>query len=323
MMTEPKESSRPRIAGVCERDIDLVLLEEFLATPEFALWFAKNAALPNLVLGSVVDARRSVTHSTGESDLEVRFESPSGRTTLLIENKIGAGLQPEQAARYHLRGADHVAKDRCDRFFTVIVAPDDYFADANQMKGFDCRVSYEALMKWYEQATFLGPRRLYKLALLQSGIDKATFGYQPDVDTAVTDFFRGYWDIVVSAYPDLGMSQPKGRPGGSGRVYFKSPSLTALRADVAHKTSRGIVDLHLRDRGARMAGVEARLRPLLEPDMHITSAGKSAAVRLHVSALDRTVSAITQRNAIEEGLAAARRLQNWAIRHQTQIAATI
>ena len=322
-MTDIKEVRRPRIAGVCERDIDLVLLEEFLATPEFASWFAQTAGIADPLLGTVVDAHRSVTHSTGESDLEVHFESTSGRTTLLIENKIGAGLQPEQAARYHLRGADHVAKDRCDRFLTVIVAPDDYFADASQMKGFDCRVSYEALMKWYERATFLGPRRLYKLALLQSGIDKATFGYQPDVDTAVTDFFRAYWDIVVSAYADLGMIQPKGRPGGSGRVYFKTPELTALRTDVAHKTSLGIVDLHLRDRRARMAAVEARLKPLLEPDMQITSAGKSAAVRLHVSALDRTASAINQRLAIEEGLAAARRLQTWATLHQRQIAATI
>ena len=322
-MTEPAKSKRFRIAGVCERDIDLVLLEEFLATPEFATWFANTAGLKDRALGTAVDASRSVTHTTGESDLEVRFESSAGRTLLLIENKIGAGLQPQQAERYRLRGADHAAKGRCDRFFTVIIAPDKYFADEAQLKGFDCRVSYEALMRWYENATFLGARRLYKLALLQSGIDKATFGYQPDVDTTVTDFFRGYWDIVVSAYSDLEMIPPKGRPGGSGRVYFRSAELTSLRADVAHKTSHGVVDLHLRDRASRMAGVEAILAAILEPDMSLASAGKSVAVRLKVQAIDRTASAVTQRAAIQECLNAARRLRDWAISHRAQIEATM
>jgi hypothetical protein len=56
---------------------------------------------------------------------------------------------------------------------------------------------------------------------------------------------------------------------------------------------------------------------------HRALPSESAAVALHVSALDRTASAIIQRDAIEEALAAALRLQDWAIRHQTQIAATI
>jgi hypothetical protein len=31
-----------RIGGICERDIDLLLLEEFVASPEFCKWFLSS-----------------------------------------------------------------------------------------------------------------------------------------------------------------------------------------------------------------------------------------------------------------------------------------
>ncbi len=315
-------ASRPlRLAGVCERDIDLLLLEEFLSSIEFVHWFAESIGVEGGHIRQVVDAHRSVTHTTGESDLEVNFDTVAGPLTLLIENKVGAGLQPEQAARYHLRGTEYVAKGRCARFLAVIVAPDHYFADVGQTKGFHHRVSYEALTKWFEAATFLGSRRHYKVALLQAAIGKATLGYQPDADAAVTEFFRGYWEIAVSTVPELGMLPPKVRPGGSGRVYFKTSALTEQKLDIAHKTSRGLVDLHLRGRGAQMALVEARLRPSLEADMEIALAAKSAAVRIHVPVLDRTASVSSQGEAIRECLKAAKRLHEWAAIHKAQIKA--
>ncbi|MBZ4039648.1 PD-(D/E)XK nuclease family protein [Novilysobacter selenitireducens] len=316
----PPSLTRPRIAGVCECDIDLLLLEEFLSSPAFGLWFGQAAGVKDDALGTVVEAGRSITHSTGESDLEVHMVCGTGRTVLLIENKIGAGLQPLQAERYHLRGRDYLSKNRCERVVSVIVAPDRYFASSGETKGFECRVSYEALMQWFDNdAAELGVRRYYKRSLLQSGIDKAVLGYQPDVDSGVTEFFRAYWDLAVASYPELGMRPPRQRPGGSGRVYFKTPPLTAIGADIAHKTGRGIVDLHLRGRGARLAEVEAHLGEVLAADMRVASAGKSAAVRLEAPRLDRTAPAAEQLDAIRRGLYAAKRLHDWALCHQERI----
>ncbi len=61
------------ISGVSERDVDLLLLEEFLSSLAFQEWFVAQALGPDVRLGRLVEAKRSVTDSTGESDLEVAF----------------------------------------------------------------------------------------------------------------------------------------------------------------------------------------------------------------------------------------------------------
>lgn len=310
-----------RIAGVCERDIDLLLLEEFQSSPGFLEWFLRTSGIEELRPEELKEARRSVTHTTGESDLELHFATADGECdVVLIENKIGAQLQPLQAERYDLRGRDYVARGVCRSFHTVIVAPDGYFADAGQTKGFQSRLSYDRIVDWFENATALGARRHYKVSMLRSALDKATLGYQPIVDDATTDFFSAYWDIATSMHPELGMRRSrKERPSGSGRVYFKTPALTAMQCDIAHKTGRGIVDLHLRGRGDRLAVVESALGPLLESGMTVESAAKSAAIRIKVPVLDRVHPAGQQEDAIRQGLAAAKRLAEWAQRHAMEI----
>jgi hypothetical protein len=311
-----------RIAGICERDIDLLLLEEMMASASFRTWFVAHSAIdePNLV--RLLGAERSVTHTTGESDLEIRFEDADGSTVvMLIENKIGAALQPLQAERYRERGGDYVAKGHCARYRTIIVAPAAYFGRADEDKGFGHRMSYEALAEWFEAAVDLGERRHYKALMLRSAIEKAIYGYRADADHAVTDFFQEYWRIATQFHPELGMLKPSGRPSGSGRVYFKRPETGSIRADVAHKTGKGFVDLHLRGRGSRLSQVTAALSPLLEKGMSIEPAQKSAAVRLHVPKLDRQLPAAQQADDIRLGLVAAEVLTAWAIRHTRVLAA--
>lgn len=311
-----------RIAGICERDIDLLLLEELVASSPFRAWFLERCAIDDPKLVRFLGADRSVTHTTGESDLEVRFEDAGGcSVVVLIENKIGAALQPLQAERYRERGDDYIAKGHCSRYRTVIVAPSAYFGRANEDKGFGHRLTYESLAEWFDAAVELGDRRHYKALMLRSAIEKAIYGYRADADHGVTDFFRQYWLIATRLYPALGMRMPAGRPSGSGRVYFKRPDTGAIRADVAHKTGKGVVDLHLRGRGSRLSQVAAALGPLLDAGMSIESAHKSAAVRLHVAKLDRHLPAAQQENAIRQGLAAAEALTMWAIRHSNVLAA--
>lgn len=312
-----------RIAGICERDIDLLLLEEFQSTPAFLRWFLATAGIANLDARSLKGAHRSITHTTGESDLELHFDNGCGvRDAVLIENKIGAQLQPLQAERYEARGKDYVARQLFQRVHTVIVAPDRYFVGPRQTKGFRHRVSYDRIVEWFEQATALGQRRHYKVTMLRSALDRATLGYQPLVDDVVTDFFAKYWAITAETYPELGMRRTrKERPGGSGRVYFKTAELTAIGCDVAHKTGRGVVDLHLRGRGDRLGLVESALGHLLDQDMSVEPAAKSAAIRLCVPVLDRLHPADGQRDAILEGLRAAKRLAVWAEVNAAAIAA--
>lgn len=62
------------VAGVSERDIDLWLLEEVQSETSSAEWLVEEALGTTIDLGECVGARRSVTHFTGESDLEIDYE---------------------------------------------------------------------------------------------------------------------------------------------------------------------------------------------------------------------------------------------------------
>ena len=140
------------VAGVVERDIDLLLLEEFLSSEQFSHWFVDHTRQPassDSDLGQVRRARRSVTQSMGESELEVVFQVPDGSYTYLpIENKVNATFQPAQAERYRLRGRTYLERGDCQAFSTVLVAPERYFGSPPTSHGFDARLSYEALRDW-------------------------------------------------------------------------------------------------------------------------------------------------------------------------------
>lgn len=63
----------------------------------------------------------------GESDLVVQFyNSNNQKCALLIENKIDAIPQPNQAQRYQERGAKGVEEGNWEIFKTCIVAPKKY-----------------------------------------------------------------------------------------------------------------------------------------------------------------------------------------------------
>ncbi|MBP7831347.1 MAG: hypothetical protein KA248_15675 [Kiritimatiellae bacterium] len=129
---------RPRvtdlnIAGVCERDIDLLLLEEFIAGDGFWRWLAGVALGEDLAEARFVRARHSVDQPSGESDLELEFElggqshrDQPRRIRILFENKLDAAFQPQQAERYRQRGDAYLHNGECDRWVTVLLAPKVY-----------------------------------------------------------------------------------------------------------------------------------------------------------------------------------------------------
>jgi hypothetical protein len=83
-----------------ERDIDMLLAEEFSVSPAFAAWFLTNTRFSG-VAARVLDVYVSKSDSTGESDLVIVFEEVNGnsRFALLIEDKIDAPLQFERRLR--------------------------------------------------------------------------------------------------------------------------------------------------------------------------------------------------------------------------------
>ena len=129
-----------QLRGIFERDIDLLLLEEIVATAGFREWFL--AQLGYGPVNRLVRAARSVNTSTGESDLELTLRDRGQVTRVLIENKIDAPLQPHQAGRYKDRAASYVSSGDCDAAVTVLVAPACYVAGVT---GFDHILTYETI----------------------------------------------------------------------------------------------------------------------------------------------------------------------------------
>lgn len=89
------------IASINERDIDLLILEELTVSDEFLDWFSARL-FGCTVYSAAAGAWHSVVAGDNrESDLLFIFLSQSGeRIAILIENKIDAPPQPQQAKGY-------------------------------------------------------------------------------------------------------------------------------------------------------------------------------------------------------------------------------
>lgn len=305
------------VSNVSERDLDLLLLEEFVASPQFRGWFVSTAITGATSVEACLSARRSVTQSIGQSDLEILFRTvDGGRLLVMIENKVKAGFQPLQAERYRARAVNYVQRGDCEQALSIITAPKSYFGGSESCKGFDGRVSYEDILQWFIGSSESGARLAYKEALLQAAINKSSLGYQPVEDAVATRFWRDYWEMVRVAAPELRMPEPGVKTAGSTFISFK-PSGLPLGADIVHKLTgtkgsiTGFVDLQFPGMGELVLELGSSLKGLLEHGMSVARVTKSAAVRIAVPLVDPNKEAVPQVDEIKAGLAAAMRLHRW------------
>lgn len=304
-------TGRIRIAGVCERDLDLLLMEELVASPEFRSWFARIAGLGELDHRMPSEVFRSVTHSSGESDLELYVTLGDGRRAgILIENKIDAGLQRRQSQRYRDRAAARIAEKRCSIGRTVIVAPMQYFGASEDVLGFDATTTYEAIDEWFTRSDTMGERTTYKRSLLAAAIEKSTLGYQRVADQAMTELWNYIWTIATAEAPQLNMSEPIGRPAKSSFVFFK-PDQFPHSFGLVYKFRHGNVDFVLPGWGNRLSELRKNIGPLLPKKTKLEATSKAAVIRARVAPLEVAESPESQRSAVVEGLHMAVELLEW------------
>lgn len=302
------------IAGISERDTDLFLLEEFISSPEFCDWFCNAVGRGQSC--RLESALRSVTSANGESDLEVIVEGANGsRFCLLIENKVNASFQPNQAARYRHRGETYVRQGKVDAFQTVLVAPRSYFD--GESKGFDSRITYEEIREFVANSGLVSGRKFYKTALLSGAIEKSMSGYQTVADSAVSDFWRDYWRLILELAPALGMEEPSNKPAGAGFVYFYEAGLPR-GVDLVHKLGGGFFDLQFASMGAKLTRMNEVFGPHMDSDMTIEKAAKSASIRLRVPELSTADPLAVQHDAAVQGIVAGKRLLDWARTNVTE-----
>ena len=282
-MMQSDDQQRVLLEDVTERDIDLLLMEEFVSSRSFVQLFTDKAGLAAL---DVVSVQHSKTDPEwGETDIEVILADGHTRIGLLIEDKIDARAMPDQAARYEERGNRSVTGGEYERFYVYMTAPQRYLVENDEAKKYPYSVSYEELLEYFRRMD--SPAGRFKAAQVRQAISSQKKGYQVEEDPRVTEFWRKY-----AAYQKRFFFFLLLRYNGEKKGRFSSwPRFeTAVRGlYIVHKTEAACVDLTFEGYGDRITELEKWRDRLLEADRDaylVRRAGKSGVLRLEVPGTD-------------------------------------
>ncbi len=265
------------IEAVTERDVDLLLLEEFNVSYDFVVWFYQKNLLPRPV-PEVVKAFHSVSDvELGESDIIVEYKNGHA---ILVENKISAVAQPNQANRYFLRGDKGITMGLWDSFSTCIIAPENYLNTMSDVINYQKKISYEDIRDWF--ASFQTKRGTYRSFIMNEAIEQNRRGYTSIPDSKVSSFWHDYWIFASQNYPEIGMRMPGKKPSNSTFIYFYCESLPK-RYQLIHKVEHGYVDIQIADMADNL---DDFINLFTDEAVEIVAAGKSISFRKEVQKMN-------------------------------------
>jgi hypothetical protein len=171
-----------------ERDVDLLLAEEFSVNPVFAERF-KAATKFEGKTATVADYWVSKSNNLGESDLIVIYQTADGeRFALLIEDKVDAPLQPDQAARYRQRADRDRKLGTYSDYEVILCAPRYYIDSRSDLDGFDKRIPLEQIAQMFN--TPGDPRGDYRRNFLENAGTRRINAWSREDDVATNDFWN-------------------------------------------------------------------------------------------------------------------------------------
>lgn len=301
-------------SDVTERDMDLLFLEEFACSSDFLTLFLNKT---NFGKATVVSVEQSKTDKDlGESDITVIVEKDGVRYGLLIEDKIDAVAQPQQAKRYFLRGDKGVKCGEYVAYAVFIVAPKEYLEINQEACNYPNKISYEECLDYFKEKT--DPRSAFKCQQIEKAIGKQKDGWQVVVDDYATGFWNDYLAYQKQRYPKLELiDSGKGRPSLSTWFYFR---VGHSKIHIVHKVcekalGRGRVDVQFEGLGHRKAELEAlctrTFGNLYKNDLTIEVTGKTAVMHrlIEMEKLDFSRPFEEQKIIVEDALQEIDRLR--------------
>lgn len=265
---------------ISEKDMDLLIIEEFISNQEFANIFLRKV---NIEEYKIIQVNHSLMDAIlGESDIQIIIESDSKKIAILIEDKIDAIAMNDQYHRYFKRGTSGIEKGFFDVFHVFITAPFKYIESNAEAKKYPNVVLYEELLDYFSNGN--NKRYQFKAKMIETAIHKQSSGYLPIEDKNTTRFWRKYYDYIIMNYPMLELKRNDG-PRGSKAVWAW---FNTYHKDIKiiHKANRGIVDLIFGKSYQNHSKLIEELTPLLQDKMSIQKSGKSIGIRIYVSKLD-------------------------------------
>lgn len=290
--------------------IDFLLEEELSCSPEFAGRFLEQCGFDG---GSIREVRHSVCDQFGETDVLADCILLSGSPgALLIEDKINASFQHQQAERYRLRGEAGVSDGRWTAFRTVLVAPTRYIGTGTH--GFDVAIPLEHLTEWVCPND--PGRAEFKRARLLQAIEKKNATGIQIVDEVMTRY-RAWYSARIEEFNSRTGSHfvaPAPRPAwhGDNWIQFKSSALPAA-CELRHMSRTGIVDLTVKD--APISALVS-LKPLLTPSMSLQAKGRykqHSAIEISITPIEDFANLDGIAPIVDLALGRARELEQFLI----------
>lgn len=258
-----------KIDTTMERDIDLLIMEEFIVDKQFAKMFLESANIFEEC--DIVKAIHSKTDvEFGESDIVFILKINDKLHALHIEDKINAIAMPEQNSRYHLRAKKDIDNGDYDTYSVIIVAPQKYLDINTEAQKYEYKVTYEQMLEFFNGKD--GIRSKYKAALIERAIREQRSGYQWKANSDVVRFCNDMHEYQMEHFP--GMTK--------GTIAWWPIYKTIHKGiEVWFKANKGYCDLSFTK--LTYHDLYKGYRDKIYGRMEIVETGKSSAIRIAVN----------------------------------------
>jgi hypothetical protein len=251
-----------------ERDMDLLIMEEFICSPQFAKIFLDAVGIQaSYSIEEVIHSMRDA--DLGESDIVFILKIGNKRHAIHIEDKVDALAMPNQRGRYSQRAEKDISAGLYDEYSVLIVAPKKYLSDNQEAHKYEHQVQYEQLREHFASCDDL--RSQYKLALIDRAIYDQKTGYQYEANPGVVSFCAAMDAYQKDRYPLL--------PTGT-QAWWRGYKTLISTATIIYKASKGFCDLQFSN--CSRDDLLSKVRNYLSERMTVEKAGKSASVRIAV-----------------------------------------
>lgn len=299
---EDNEGIQIDFGAIPERDIDVFHTYSFALDEDYLRLFTDKLVwkLNEPVITSIEISKVSCY---GESDLTVCFASGDKKYGILIEDKIDAEAQPDQCARYYLRGDAGIENGDYDTYAVFICAPERYLKSDYEADKYENHLSFEEIEKYlsYREDEFSKLRLKEIRHILYT--PRSKFLSIPDENA--TALWLDYIDFVHERFPDLNLYDgQRHKPKGGSWIEYKVPKGKGV-VKLFHKTDKGILDLQFNGLGEKLDElskiISNQIGDIENQGFVIEQAGKSAVLRRRCGmAIDYDKSFESQREIISE-----------------------
>ncbi|GJD42012.1 hypothetical protein [Methylobacterium bullatum] len=246
--------------------------------PAFSAWLKGQTRFAD-VPAVIADVFVSRSDNLGESDLIVIYTRDDGLNfAVLIEDKVDAPLQPDQASRYRLRAEREISSGKYNDFTVILCAPISYLANSLKAAEFDTTVSFEDIAAFF-LVNGDTPRCRYRASFLLGAGTRRVNNWERQVDDITEVFWSAAYAVAIKEFPILEM-KPLKVTKDSTWINFRPRDMPTMphRIYVSVKGERGYMDLTFSD--AQVDLFHGKVAHLLDPDMSVHKTGKSSAIRL-------------------------------------------